>query len=736
MEDFQGGRRENGLGTSLLKFMTAINVCHFCHPHEVTYILWRTLIVKLIVFSVCVMLLQHQMAEKYLKANGNDLGSTVGDLLALGVVPEDGSLMGANGGGRPIKKQPGLVKGLPGTNHYFGRGTGSLMGLGTPPGGGAPAIPGIKDLYHQQLLQTHPTLHLLQMQQHYMALPSATVLGFQQLLNNQMSQLRTCKQQVMQQLQALKAQAGGNSAQHQQIAQLQQRLMLISQLMTHISQQQKYPKDKSGGGMLDGMVKSVTPGAVGSQPLGRHAPPSRNKDMKGPGSLAARSISLPGGAHEHSLSLGMQGMSMNGHVTPSSISQSSARSVSRLQQIISGSADDGTGHQDNKTKFRFPPQSLASTPAEMYSSTSSPLAYSGTTTTTPASTPFSPARSFTDIQEFRPGVPWQPRALPTEPAQLYANPGGSVSRPELRTVQSEPVFPQYGGNTSHPPVGQQRRPPSLNYNPPPSSGYRGRSSSSDQQSGWQHAMAPGSTNTPSPYRVPQTPDSAFSSGTPITRRQQGPPPPHSSSFNPAGRGLGQPLSRPNALFPSPHSFSQAPGRPPSTSSSSSTSSDMRWGSSSRGKFPSSSGSSSGSSSSGSGPPPASLTSSSSMWDSSVGPSSGIPSSWSSLGLDTASSSSNNNNGFAVTPASATEPGFSSPPPPPRTSCSSLTPGLSGTWDKRGLESPKSAVLSPEPTFAEWKSGKKAHFKLPSNPPSSWLCLYNIYSQVYLIIGGT
>ena len=687
------------------------------------------------------MLVQHQMAEKYLKANGNDLGATVGDLMSLGVVTEDGSLMGANGGGRPSKKQPGLVKGPPGANHYFGRGTGSFVGLGTPPGGGAPAITGIKDLYHQQVLQTHPTLHLLQMQQHYMALPSATLLGFQQLLNNQMSQLRTCKQQVMQQLQTLKAQAGGNSAQQQQVAQLQQRLMIINQLMTHISQQQKYPsqlaKDKSGGGMLDGMVKSVTPGAVGSQPLGRHTPPSRNKDMKGPGSFAARSISLPGGAHEHSLSLGMQGLSMNGHVTPSSISQSSARSISRLQQIISGSAEDGTGHQDNKTKFRFPPQSLASTPAEMYASISSPLANSGTTTTTPASTPFSPARSFTDIQEFRPGVPWQPRALPTEPAQLYAKPttntGGPVSRPELRTVQSEPVFPQYVGNTSHPPVGQQRRPPSLNYHPRPSASYRGRSSSSDQQSGWQHVMAPGSTNTPSPYRHSQTPDSAFSSGTPITRRHQGPPPSHSSSFNPASGGLGQPLSRPNALFPSPHSFSQAPGRPPS-SSSSSNSSDMRWGSSSRGKFPSSSSSSGGSSSSGSGPPPASLTSSSGMWDSSVGPSSGIPSSsWSSLGLDTASSSPNNNNGFAPTPASGTEPGFSSPPPP-HTSCSSLdglTPGLSVTWDKRGLESPdhKSAVLSPEPTFAEWKSGKKAHFKLPSNPPSSWLCLHNINSQV-------
>ena len=695
------------------------------------------------------------MAEKYLKANGNDLSATIGDLLALGVVADDGSLISSSGGGRAIKKQPGLVKG---GSHFFG---GSYLGVGTPPGNGAPTVTGKKDIYHQQLLQqSHASLggvggglqtqqlQLLQSQQQYMQMPSATVPGFQQLLNNQLSQLKAGKLQAMQQLQVLKAQ--GSS---QQVQQLQQRVVLITQMMANISQQlvlQKYPsqlaKDKTGGGMLDGGgVKSVTPGAVGSQPLGRHMPPPRMKDMKTPVLHPSRSLSLPGGAHEHSLSLGMQGLSMNGHVTPSSISQSSARSVSRLQQIISGSADEGPGGHpstDDKTKFRFPPQSAATTPAEMFSSCSPLPGGGGTTTTTPASTPFSPARSFTEIQEFRPGVPWQPRTLPTEPAQLYAKSStssSSFSRPELRTVQSEPAFPHY----VQPPVGQQRRPPSLNYNPPPGAnpgGYRGRGTSTDQQAGGWHSMAPGSTGSPSPFGVPPTPDSAFSSsGSAIGRRQQGPPPPHSTSglgFSASGGGLGQPLSRPNALFPSPHSFSQAPRHPPSTtSSSSSAGSDMvggRWGLSRR-KYPSGSSSSSSSSS---GPPPASLTSSS-MWDSSVGPSSGVPSSsWGSLGLDTGSTS--NNSGFPPTPASGTEPAVSSfSSPPPHTSCSSsdgLTPGLRGAWDKGGLESPshKSTMLSPEPTFAEWKDGKKAHlskFKLPSNPPSSWLCLHNISSQV-------
>ena len=720
--------------------------------------------------------LQHQVAEKYLKANGNDLNATISDLLALGLVPDDGSLMSSSGGGRAIKKQP-TAKGLAGGNNYFSGGAGSFLGLSTPPGGGAPGISGVKDLYHQQLMQnsfaqTHASLAAvvaaggggaLQAQQlQYMQLPSATVPGFLQLLNNQLSQLKAGKLQVMQQLQAVRAQGGSGSAQ-QQVQTLQQRLLLINQMMTHINQQlamQKYPsqllaKDKvvggAGGGMLDGMVKSVTPGAVGSQPIGRHTPPSRSKDVKSLGPLQSRSMSLPGPAHEQSLSLGMQGLSMNGHVTPSSISQSSARSVSRLQQIISGSSSDDSPMlhtSDDKVKFRFPPQSAATTPAADMFSTSSPLAGSGTPTTTPASTPFSPARSFTDIQEFRPGVPWQPRTLPTEPAQLYAKPtGGPVSRPELRTVQSEPVFPHYGTQSL------QRRPPSLAYSGPSVNpgGYRTRNTSTDHQPSTWQTVGAGSTSSPmtsSPFGVPQTPDSAFSSGV-FGKKQQGLPLPHSNSglaFNAAvnsGVVGQQPLSRPSALFPGPHSFSQAPGRPPSSSSSSSaissTGSDMpgsRWRQP-RGKFTSSS----ESSSSGSGPHPASLTSSS-MWDSSVGHSSGThPSStsWSSLGLDSGSCN-NNNNGFAPTPSSGTEPavsGFCSPPPP-RTSCSSsdgLTPGLSGAWDKGGLESPnhKHTVLSPEPTFAEWKDGKKAHlsvFKLPSNPPSCWLCLHNINSQVH------
>ena len=702
-------------------------------------------------FDICAFVyIQHQRAEKYLKANGNDLNATISDLLALEAC-NDGSLervMSSSTGGRTNKKEPG--------NTLFGGSSNSFSGMTTPPSGGPPGTPGVnphKDLYRQSfgpnpfspLSQTHPPLpsggsqaqqmQLLQMKQQYTQMPSATVLGYQQMLGQQLSQLKTAKQQVMQQLKqvsTVSVPGSGSSGQQQQQQQLQAKLNLINQFISHINQQlmlQKYPpqqtKDKTG--MVDGM-KSIIPGAVGPQPIGRNSLPSRNKDMKVP----SRSLSLPGGAHEHNLALSMQGLSMNGHVTPSSISQSSARSISRLQQIISGSSADNPHPTEDKTKFWFPPvPQSAATPAEMSSFTSSPLASSGssTTTTTPASTPFSPARSFTDIQEFRPGVPWQPRALPTEPAQLYAKPV-PLQHPELRTAQSEPSFSQHDF-----PQGlgmrQQKRPPSLGYNMPGGNmapgGFRGRGTPSDQQQqGWPSSnMTRGSTSSPmmnSPFSVAGTPDSALPPNT-FSGRRRYPnqmPLPRSAS-NLAFNGsveVGPPFTRPNALFPNSHTLSQAPACP-TTSSSSSTGSDTggRWGSSSRSTFPNSSGSSSSSH------PPSSL--SSSVWDSSAAGSN--QSSWSSLGMDVHSDRHN------TAPTSAPEPaGFNSPP----NTSDVVTPGLGGAWDKGGLQSPshKKTVLSPEPTFAEWQAGKKAHlsvFKLPSNPPTPWLCIQNVNSQVII-----
>ena len=733
------------------------------------------------------------MAEKYLKSNGNDLDATIGDLLAVGAVGDDSSLermMSISNGGRTSKK-PGKI--LPGGSHAFPGAPSSLAGVTTPSSGGPPGTLGInKDLYHQQMMlnslsslqqpqgqgqgqgaagagsQAPMTqqLQLLQMQQ-YMQMPSATVHGYQQMLSQQLLQLKAAKQQVTQQLRQLQmsglaVQGGGGSGAGQQQQQQQQQQMLqarhnlINQFISHINQQlvlQKYPsQQKDKPGMMDGAKPVTTPGVMGSQQFGRNTPPSRNKDsarMPGP----ARSLSLPGGANEHSLALGMQGMSMNGHVTPSSISQSSARSVSRLQQIISGSSSSDSPHtaDDGKAKFRFPPVSSASTPSEVFDSTSSPLAGNGsnTTTTTPASTPFSPARSFSEIQEFRPGVPWQPRAQPTEPAQLYAkNMPPQQPHPDMRTVQSDPSFSQHGGHNFPPGSGMRphRRPPTLGYNNPPGGnsapgGFRARGTAGDQQQrGWSFSSMPrGSTSSPmtnSPFGATATPDKVFSPhAVPFGARSkqqnhQMPPPRSASSLpfngNAGGRDSGPPLTRPNALFPGPHTFSQAPGH--AHSSVSSASSDTgTWGSSSA-RLPSSS-SSNGSSSS---HPPTSLTSS--MWDSSTASSTGGNQPW-SLGLAAGKSDDNPHPSPASSMADPAVPRPHFTSPQHTSSSEGLTPGLGGAWDKGGLRSPdyKSMVLSPEPTFAEWQAGKKAHlsvFKLPSNPPSQWLCIRNVNTQVH------
>lgn len=48
------------------------------------------------------------------------------------------------------------------------------------------------------------------------------------------------------------------------------------------------------------------------------------------------------------------------------------------------------------------------------------------------------------------------------------------------------------------------------------------------------------------------------------------------------------------------------------------------------------------------------------------------------------------------------------------------------WNHEGLTQGK--IHSPEPSFAEWQAGKKAHltvFKLPTNPPSAWLLVQGL-----------
>lgn len=465
---------------------------------------------------------------------------------------------------------------------------------------------------------------------------------------------------------------------------------------------------------------------MGSPQIGRNTPPSRNKDMKISGPVPSRSMSLPGGSSEHNLSLGMQGLSINGHPPPSSISQSSARSVSRLQQIISGSSstDNLQGMEERSApRFRLPPGQLLAATSEPFSASSSPPAGTSSTTTTPASTPFSPARSFSDIQEFRPGVPWQPRALPTEPAQVYAKTlHHQVSAPDVRLVHNDPSHSQLPGQPYPQGGGMRplRRPPSLGtsyYNPNstlPPGGFKARGSQSDKQ-GWLSNSMPGpkgflpthsSISSPmasSHFGGSNTPDNVFSPSAPPfgSRPKQHILPPRPGGNPPfsGGGDVGQPPTRPQALFTGPQPFPSQPLAPPSSSSDTG-----KWGSVGFSSHPSTS-----------------ITSS--VWNSNP------TKPWSE--------------GPRPSPSVA-DPGprFSSPPLQSNTSATAgssnrFASSLSSAWDKEGLHisQPKSLMLSPEPTFAEWQAGKKAHlsvFKLPSNPPSEWLLIKNVNSQVSML----
>ena len=689
-------------------------------------------------------------------------------------------------GPNSVRANKKLGKALPG-GHPFGAMSGNMGGPATPPSASTPT-PGSslnpKDLYYQQVIlnsisalqqpppppppppqqqqqqetssQMQAQLAQLQLQcqlQQCLSLPSSAPLGYQQILTQQMLtqqlvQLKMSKQQVTQQLlqlQHLKTPQGeggvaGGPQQQQQV--LQTRLNLINQFIGHINQQlllQKYSgqsKEKAGGGGMADNGKHSPSAGLNSPQIGRHTPTSRNKDCtKLPGPLTSRSISLPGGSSEHSLSLGMQGLSVNGHpLLPSSISQSSARSVSRLQQIISGSSStdnlQGLAASDDRAqpRFRNTPGKLLATSSESFGASGSPPASMiSSTSTTPASTPFSPTRSFNEIQEFCPGVPWQPRAMPTEPAQVYANPSlpHQTSAPDMRSLVSEPT-PQFPGPGQPFPLGgpggrPPRRPPSLNtgyFNAGsglPPGGYKPRGVPNEKQQGWHSKSIPGPkgylptrSSISSPMAGGQfgggsTPDVFSPGASPFGPRPKQHPLPQ---YRP---DTGLTLARPRALFSGPHPFPPQPLAPPASASP-----DVggQWGRG--GGFP--------------GHTSTSITAS--VWNSS---------SRKPWNLKTTARS---DGGAGVHPSPSPAPANSTPQftsPPGQQSVSTangasnrFAVSLSSAWDKQRLHHVPHPVLSPEPTFAEWQAGKKAHlsvFKLPSNPPSEWLLIKNVSSQV-------
>ncbi len=299
---------------------------------------------------------------------------------------------------------------------------------------------------------------LLQMQQQFLlnqlpgGLPNRplSVQSYQQVLTQRFKKLNRQHQTITQQLKMNMARGGGsgslNSSDpsasmtvHQMNLKLQQiqhhMTQIVQQLnvISQISSQQPDPTAamKPQDPLSTGMGSSVM--GVG---LGNSRGKGYNGSSKQGGSSLGRSHSTSGipeeGESPKGLMCNMQDLSLGGLV-----SQSSALSMSRFHQIFSGSSSgdnlirmggigDGGSSQDS-SPFS-PPQGTAGTPTFTIGGGGGGLGCDPTSSENTPPTPSSAflpsggkAPSFTDnIQEFKPGVPWQPRSQATEPAQLYS----------------------------------------------------------------------------------------------------------------------------------------------------------------------------------------------------------------------------------------------------------------------------------------------------------------------------
>lgn len=665
-------------------------------------------------------------------------------------------------------------------------------------------------LMQMQLLQQLQQRYLLnQLQLGPMFTPMPNLQSYQQLLTQQLGQLRLMKQQLAQQ-----AKTAAQNPQQQQlltlrmgqvnqsINQINRQLVIISQIS---SQQKDATKNQDGG--------KSTPTGIASPSIGRNTPPIRKGDPNLGGLPLNRSMSANVlGDTGKNLSYGMQGLSLSNSGTspppppPSSaVSQSSARSMSRLQWIFSGSAnsDNPTSlavrEEKHGSGITTPPSGpFPGFPASSsipLSSLASPgqgpvhpvapvyppamgmasLPSNTANTVTVSSSHFPAPKSFDDIQEFKPGVPWQPRTQPTEPAQVYPKPPSTMgtfsSGIAFPSGRSNPPFPfsqsNPGGFTkavtpgSGPKVTRQKSggdggsgaffggyPPPTGIQPfgsQPGSGNKyggGQSQSRDSRQPWnplvpdshggvpfgQSQSHPYSThrgsqrtnirNPPGPFGGPNTNQHPLSSSQPFsnlttaTSGRKQPQPPH---FTPPP--LVPPTSLPPTQLPYKSNRSFPPGtRAPGNKSlmghrSLSTPAHMdsrHWGSVVE--------------------PPTK-----SVWgvDHSKQPKWGLDNHmWN---VPTSSSEVRPPPSLSSDPS---PPSYTSPPSQPNTSSDpyaftmpSVAPGC---WESLHSPHHESSMLSPDPTFDEWQAGKKARlsvFKLPSNPPSPWLILRNVTSQV-------
>ena len=550
----------------------------------------------------------------------------------------------------------------------------------------------------------------------------------QQVLTQRLGQLQMQKQQLIQQLNQLNR-SGMNTA-------LQQNLATINQAITQINQQlmilsQLSSQQKEVGRSVDTSSTNVSsPKIVHNSPL----PMRLKNDPKGNGSFgrsqsASAMLGLGVGGMEPSKSLayGVQSLSLNSPAQ-SSVSQSSVRSMSRLQQIISGSSNDNLASLTGKEDGAFH-SSLPMTPGSQSNSfLPAPVSYQQTSPFSPpqggsqtlgsdthsfvnggTSASFTSKKSVSDIQEFRPGVPWQPKSQATEPAQVYCK------------QSSVPTDGYHEGNVFNQQSGLQQ----------PSFGSNIQLMRSQSTSGSYYNSAAVQTKyygQGSGYEKPL--NLRMGRKTPAHGHYQPKPPTPSPEVINVGLGWkpkGRTIVPPSSLYPS-QDFHYKPGygtrkhqRMAGQSQYNTAADQKSWDSSFSAESSSSSSSMISSAVWGPDPDSTKLSKDSHQqgWSQSHAQSSHT---W----VDTRSNQLQHNpSSFTSLPIqSHTSPAECYTP----TSVDSLASGR-GTWSRDEV---KHGVITSEPTFAEWQAGKRAQLsvgKFPSNPPSQWLIVKSLNSQV-------
>ena len=417
--------------------------------------------------------------EKALKVNNDNLEAAIGDLLALTALKDEESQDVPNSslGYHPPSTSNSTNNLLMRSKKLSSSGNSlpmSSSGQSTIPGNISPpstkpvsstSVTGVDPLYQQKTITgttggsgvaSLPSQQP-QQQQQPRTLPNTTsttaqnnyagldLPNLQQVLTQQVTQFQYMKQQLVVQLSQLRS-SNLSSAQLQKqqqflttnLNQVNTKINLVNQQLQVISRllaQQKssshintvYEKDGKEVSGINSVV--VTSGGGGAHDLPSNSTTTVTSELD-----------------SQSLNYGVQNLSLAS--TPTSITQTSARTLSRLQQIISGSqqqTETPSLSMDVKDDMEMKPFSeiptvttslpiVGKTGDNTFLATSSQDTITSSTTTRPVSSStfasssrFNAVRSVDDIPEFKPGVPWHPHTQSNQ-SQVYTK-SSSVSTP-------------------------------------------------------------------------------------------------------------------------------------------------------------------------------------------------------------------------------------------------------------------------------------------------------------------